>query len=348
MAHRIEGITEIEAEVVDIPPERVFLEAVRLNATHGKQLTPTEKKKIARKLFSDGVTPEEIQALLSISRRTFDRWVQDLRQKQAEETKHKALELYLACHTEEEIAEMLGVAIGTISTWISNFKNGHVTKNETPESLQLYNLWQFNICNEHYGMDYPGRIPGQIVENLLYYYTEPFDIVVDPMAGGGTTIDVCKAMLRRYRAYDINPVRPDIKQWDITQGFPDECKGCDLIFLDPPYWKQKRGEYSDHETNLANLSLDDFYSAMDNIFASAHSVLKKNGRIALIIGPTQEDEVIYDHAFQLYKLLEKRFTFVNRIIVPYTTQIHGGNYVKMAKEKKRLLYLTRDLVVFKK
>jgi DNA invertase Pin-like site-specific DNA recombinase len=167
MAHRIEGITEIEAEVVDIPPERVFLEAVRLNATHGKQLTPTEKKKIARKLFSDGVTPEEIQALLSISRQTFDRYVQDLRQKQAEEQKNKTLELYLACHTQEEIAGMLGVDRTTITKWISDVKNAHLSKNHIPDSLQLYNLWQFNACDDRYGIDYPGRIPGQVVEKRM-------------------------------------------------------------------------------------------------------------------------------------------------------------------------------------
>ncbi len=31
----------------------------------------------------------------------------------------------------------------------------------------------------------------RIVENLLYAYTEPFDVVVDPFAGGGSTIDIC-------------------------------------------------------------------------------------------------------------------------------------------------------------
>jgi len=39
-------------------------------------------------------------------------------------------------------------------------------------------------------LDFEGAIPGQIVENVLYYYTEPFQVVVDPMAGGGTTIDL--------------------------------------------------------------------------------------------------------------------------------------------------------------
>ena len=34
-------------------------------------------------------------------------------------------------------------------------------------------------------LDYPGAILRGIIENVLYYYTEPFEVVVDPMAGGG-------------------------------------------------------------------------------------------------------------------------------------------------------------------
>lgn len=148
-----------------------------------------------------------------------------MRQKQGEERKQKILELYLACHTQEEIAEVVWVARSTVTEFISNVKNGGLADFDiTPDSLQLYNLWQFSAPDSRYGLDYPGRIPAQIVENVLYYYTEPFDLVVDPMVGGGTTIDVCRAMYRRYRAYDIRPVRNDIKEYDITQGFPRECK----------------------------------------------------------------------------------------------------------------------------
>jgi hypothetical protein len=40
------------------------------------------------------------------------------------------------------------------------------------------------------------------VQHTLYYYTEVFDIVIDPMVGSGTTIDVCKLMLRRHLTDD--------------------------------------------------------------------------------------------------------------------------------------------------
>ncbi len=257
--------------------------------------------------------------------------------------------MYLACHTWEEIAEVTGYEdhSGPLKRFESIVKNAKLSEIHTPTTFQLFNIWKFQDNDDRYGMDYPGRIPGQIVENLLYYYTEPFDKVIDPFAGGGTTIDVCKAYYRRYLAYDINPVREDIKKCDITSGFPAECKKAKLIFLDPPYWKQKRGSYSEHQNNLANFDLPEFYAALENIFIAAKEILAENGYIAVIIGPTQEGGKIYDHALEVARLLEKHYQYHNRIIVPYTTQQHSGAYVSSAKDNKTMLYLFRDLMVFR-
>lgn len=70
-------------------------------------------------------------------------------------------------------------------------------------------------------MQYPGRIPGQVIEHVLWPFTEPFDIVIDPMAGGGTTLDECKAMTLRYQYFDIAPVRNDIAVAGNSRS--DEC-----------------------------------------------------------------------------------------------------------------------------
>ncbi|MDW7998187.1 MAG: DNA methyltransferase [Thermodesulfovibrio sp.] len=57
---------------------------------------------------------------------------------------------------------------------------------------------------------YPGVTPAFIIYNLLWQYTEPGDLVCDPMAGSGTTIDVCLEEKRRVVAFDIVPTRKDI------------------------------------------------------------------------------------------------------------------------------------------
>jgi len=217
-----------------------------------------------------------------------------------------------------------------------------------PDSLQVFNLWRFSSCDSKYGLvGYPGRIPGQIIENLLYYFTREDDLIVDPFAGGGTTIDVCKAMNRRVLAYDIRPSREDIQQYDIMCGFPEETKGCQMIFLDPPYWKQKRGEYSNDKTNLANVSLEKFYDYFEMIIISAKHVLQKNGYLVFIIGNTVKDGEKFYHSFEMAKIAEKYFKLIEWVSVPYSTQQVGGNYVNMARENKRMLNILRDVVVFR-
>lgn len=61
------------------------------------------------------------------------------------------------------------------------------------------------------------------MDNLLYFYTNPFDIVIDPFAGGGGTIDVCKKRLRRYWVADRKPIverEQEIRKADSADGLP--------------------------------------------------------------------------------------------------------------------------------
>jgi len=168
------------------------------------------------------------------------------------------------------------------------------------------------------------------------------------MAGGGTTIDVCKHMARRWIAYDLRSVRPDIQEHDALKPFelPNSIKysgeKVKLAFLDPPYWKQRRGEYV--MGNLADLELAAFYVAIQTIITNTCEVLAESGVIALLIGPTQETREVTDHAADLIRKINLQLK--RRIIVPYSTQQHGGAYVNAARENKYPLYLYRDLLIW--
>lgn len=349
IAHRIEQRSTIQAYVETLEKSQVLWEAVKRNATHGHQLSQKDKQRLGRLFYQDGKPSGEIADVLSVTERAVTGWTQDLRQAEKEDRTQKIWDMWLAHRTQEEIAESVGMAQNSISVTLDNIKNRKLSEiDNPPDSLQLFNLWKFSDNDDRYGMDYPGRIPGQIIENTLHYYTQPFDTVIDPFGGGGTTLDVCKAMARRYRVYDLKPVRDDIKQHDITTGFPPEAKGCNLIFLDPPYWSQKQGEYSADDTNLANLSIDQFYNTMAYIFDSAYETLADNGYIAVIISASQQSGKIYDHAFELAKILDVGFEFVNRIIVPYTTQQAKPYHVSDAKENRYMLKLYRDLLIYQK
>jgi DNA modification methylase len=79
-------------------------------------------------------------------------------------------------------------------------KPPHATNDKPWGVVQHFDVWSFQ--NGGGDSSYFGRMPPAVVENLLWLYTEPGDIVVDPFAGGGTTIDVAKAMGRRVWASD--------------------------------------------------------------------------------------------------------------------------------------------------
>ena len=68
-------------------------------------------------------------------------------------------------------------------------------KDEKPP-LEATTLWDYPT--QSYGKTpkggnkFPGVTPAFIIYNLVQRYTKPGDLVVDPMCGSGTTIDVCK------------------------------------------------------------------------------------------------------------------------------------------------------------
>jgi DNA modification methylase len=218
-------------------------------------------------------------------------------------------------------------------------------------SPELYTIWNFAKATND--VRHFGNIPPEIAENLLYYYTKPFDVVFDPFGGGGSTLDVCQKRERRCYISDLNPIparENDIRKHDISTGLPDDLPVPDLVFLDPPYWQQAKEKYSTDATDLANIELEPFLDSIGAIARDIKTKWRKSkrecGTLALIIGPCKEDGKKIDLPLLCYERISKYLTLSERVIVPYSTQVHGGAYVNMAKQRKELLYLHRDLMVF--
>jgi len=218
---------------------------------------------------------------------------------------------------------------------------------DSPSWLRLFNIWSFGKQDPRWGHKHPGQIPGQIMANLLHYYTQEGDLVVDPFGGGGSSLDVCRDFNRKCWIGDLSPTRADIESWDITKGFPSKAKGAQLVFLDPPYAMVNKGKYTAQPTDLSNLGLKNFYNELDKILISAKGILKEGGYIALIIGGTLDIAGGEDFAINCYKLLARYYKEERRVIVPYTTQNYRPDQVIKAKEGKYMLNLFRDLMIFK-
>jgi len=215
------------------------------------------------------------------------------------------------------------------------------------DSPRYFNFWNFSLIDKRLGMEYPGRLAAQIMLNLLYYYTSQGDLVVDPMAGGGITVDCCLVMNRKCRAYDLNPVRPEIHKNDILNGVPD--KNVDFIFLDPPYYNQRKEDYV---PNKFTESLQSFNESMKKTFKNCYDALRLGGILALIMGPQQwrlEKRSWADHSFTITNIaIETGYKEVYRIVSPLPTQQFTGYDVERAKETKSMLNIIRDIVIFQK
>lgn len=341
LAHRLAKRPLIRAEIMDCPSDQILWIATKLNSKHGLQLKRDEKRDLARLFFKkNGKTYAEIAGVLAISEGTLSSWLVDLNEQKRDEQKKQILSLYLQGLTQEVISDKVGISQNRISEIIGKVKIELTDKSVVPESLQYYNVWNFPKRDERYGLAFEGAIPGQIVENVLYYYTQPFDKVVDPMSGGGTTIDVCKAMYRRYLGFDLNPKRDDIKKHDIREGYPQETKNCDLIFLDPPYYNMVFTDlYKD---------IDDFYAFITKLVKDSYATVKEHGIVAFIIQDMTEKgkHCLSGESYRIFR--EAKFDCIDHASVPLSTQQFNAQQLIKAKEDKHLLGTNRDLYIFRK
>ncbi len=340
-AHRMAGADEVEAKVLDVADGDVLEKSIELNRAHGMQLNVSDKKRLGGIFFRqwDGDIAERrkrISVLLSIDERTVRGWTQQDAQDEKGERNAQILGLYLRCWTQEQIAEEIGIGVATVNRIISKLESLPKWNEIEPTDLQFYDRWDICTCDEQFGAKYPGRIPGQVVENVLWYWTKPFDVVLDPFAGSGTTIDVCKRMYRRCRAYDLAPTRNDILQNDILQGIPKNHFPPDLILLDPPYFSMKDDEYPDG--SISGLDLDGFYDAIGEVAKRCYDVLKPGGVCAFYMMPeARPDGVYYDHPRVCAGSFEEAGFGMERLIHGWigNQNITGAEMAK-AKEERRL------------
>jgi len=219
----------------------------------------------------------------------------------------------------------------------------------------LFDVWTASRNNnavKHYG-----NTAAEFVDNLLYTFTDPFDIVIDPFAGGGSTIDVCTKRMRRYWVSDRKPIverETEIRCHDLaTEGVSGPSRWSDvaLVYLDPPYWRQAQGQYSDDPTDLANMPLEQFTSTLVAIIHDYAAKLKPGAHIACIISPTQwpnEDKRTVYHDLDLARLVTKKLVLERRVSCPYSTQQYNGTQVDIAKQQKLWLTLTRTMLVWRR
>jgi DNA modification methylase/transposase-like protein len=165
-------------------------------------------------------------------------------------------------------------------------------------SPRPYDTWNFSGSYPLFGTE---GYPGQIVLQLLYFYTKPGDLVIDPMAGGGTTIDACLVMGRRCLAFDSEPMtcaaRKDIRQKDALDAIKELTRRADLIFLDSPYFKKLDKNYGDN--SISRLGRKEYLKFFSDFAKISYEKLNRGGRVALLMsdyidGKNPEGDIFID------------------------------------------------------
>jgi ParB family chromosome partitioning protein len=151
-----------------------------------------------------------------------------------------------------------------------------------------YTIWDFQYRDDYAGSkDFHGNCSPQIVEQCIWRLTKEGDLVVDPMAGSGTALDVCKRFKRKFVGYDIKPAkdRPDIIQND-SRKIPLEKSSVDMVFIHPPYWNL--AYFTKAEESLSDLSraenVDEFMNMLEQVFRECYRILKPGKFMCVLLG----------------------------------------------------------------
>ena len=279
------GEKEIPAEIIKLNGKDPLLYAAS-KAIGPRELKDEEARETARRAYQNNpkLSSEEIGKEVGRSRQAIDNYISDLRATIQSQLDLKIFKMDKLGIPQERISNRLSVKQRSISNYLakmpelafllnSDLQKGFTVaqvaeKHGWPESLvwsikleekddlakyqeiqwglRTWDDWKWTDCDKRFGDEWPGRIPAQLIAHLLYYFSKPGDLVIDPMAGGGVTADTCLAFNRRCWSFDMvdqPDERPEIEHhfWDINKlKWPVNGKTKpDLIIFDPPYFSKK-------------------------------------------------------------------------------------------------------------
>lgn len=214
-------------------------------------------------------------------------------------------------------------------------------------------MWDFP--SQNYGgrrqgdTAYAGATPSYIIWNLLQRYTEPGDLVIDPMAGSGTTLDVARELDRRALGYDVSPTRQDIFRVD-ARKLPLEDGKAAFVFVDPPY--STHVNYSDDPRCIGKLdaAAPEYYEAMRQVIGEIHRVLAPGRHMGLYVSDSYvKGKGFYPIGFELFAMLREVFEPVDVVsVVRHNKTLEMGNYRRAAEEGGFFLRGFNYLFIMKK
>ncbi len=214
---------------------------------------------------------------------------------------------FLQSHPEVEIG---GTKLKLQQKWtISKF----APTTFTPETTTVWSFPDRGDWATHIG-NYRGNWSPYIPRNLILRYTAPGELVLDQMAGSGTTLVECKLLGRNAVGVDINPdavmvarnrldfsyapLDADYKAPEIRTYVGDarsldaiETESVDLIATHPPYASIIPYSHNRVEGDLSSVhNIAEFAAEMQKVAQECMRVLKPGKHCAVLIGDTRRNK----------------------------------------------------------
>lgn len=209
---------------------------------------------------------------------------------------------------------------------------------------------------------YEGATPSWVIWQVLQRYTRAGDVVLDPMCGSGTTLDVCADLGREGVGFDVSPARADIGQGD-ARRIPRPSASVDFVFVDPPY--STHVNYSDDPRCIGKLDAggadrgEAYYAAMEQVIGEIDRVLRPGRYMSLYVSdswrkrkkgdPGEGTGEFMPIGFELFGMMCRRFKPVDIIAVVRGNQkLERGHWHDAALEGNYYLRGFNYLFIMKK
>ena len=203
-----------------------------------------------------------------------------------------------------------------------------VNQEEEKPPFETTTLWDFS--RQSYGKKpkgnnkFQGVTPAFIIWNMIQRYTKPGDLVIDPMCGSGTTIDVCEEEGRKAIGYDINPQHPKVKKND-SRKIPLIDNSVDMVFIDSPYGDNV--SYSNEAADIGKISAEDpkFYEELEKVAQEIYRILKPGKAIGWLIGDQWVKRKFTPVGLKIYQMLVDNVKFEPIDLICVTRRNQSSN-----------------------
>ena len=175
------------------------------------------------------------------------------------------------------------------------------------ESTTLWDFPRQNYGDKSHGNNkYNGVTPAMVIWNLLQRYTKEGDLVVDPMCGSGTTIDVAEELNRKVIGYDLNMAHSKTIRND-SRKIPLRDDSVDFVFIDSPY--SNNIKYSDNSKCIGKISCENqiFFKELEKVAKEIYRILKTGKVLGWVIADQWIKRKFTPVGFLMYQILEKYF-----------------------------------------